>query len=136
MVYSRLGTTPEIDEDYFHAIQEAGQIYERMQADPAVKNRTGRKESSKDDRKDKDGKADKHGNKDKRDKKDTRQRSPTGRASSSKKTSGKGKDHKTGSDKRWADSKAAFQGIDQSDIDKYKKAKASCPQARSRLEGV
>ena len=30
MVYSRLGTIPEIDEDYFYAIQEAGQIYKRI----------------------------------------------------------------------------------------------------------
>jgi hypothetical protein len=121
MVYTRVGAAPKIDEDFIAALQEAGEIYESMLADPALQKK---QDTTKTDNKQAAPKNNNNNSKGGGQKNTPRNRQPAKDSGTKGQTKATGAD--SASTKRWAGNREALQGIDQADIDKYKTAKASC----------
>ncbi|KAJ2984543.1 hypothetical protein NUW58_g6004 [Xylaria curta] len=124
LVYSRQGGLPETDDEFIDAIKEAGLIYETMRANPGINhhggssgNKLGKEGPTSTSEHSKSGQP----------RKDTRSKSGSNpslkKDGDTKKTGGSKPDLK---EKRWASNKVALVGIDQSDIDKFKKENKAC----------
>ncbi|KAH9985101.1 hypothetical protein F4779DRAFT_629971 [Xylariaceae sp. FL0662B] len=119
LVYSRQGGLPDTDEEFLTAIQEAGQIYENMLTNPGISSgkegpvsttehsKSGQQNQGKDN-----GSTSGQNRSSKKPKKD--QAKPGGKPTLDPK------------DKKWTNVTAALKGVEQSDIDQFKKVNKSC----------
>ncbi|KAK3684195.1 hypothetical protein B0T22DRAFT_384088 [Podospora appendiculata] len=114
LVYSRLGRLPTNDEEFLDAIQEAGQIYENMMANPGFSSGKGAPASTPER-----SKSGQHPNP------RSEGRSQSGQ-SSNKDSHSAGPPKLDPKDKRWSSNKEALKGISSADIDKRKAAKKAC----------
>ena len=121
MVYNREGDLPEEDNDFLDAIVRAGLVYETMQANPALHRRESGKDGS--------GSRSEHKKPDKTPSSNSRSNSDRPAKNEKKRKRDDGGDHKksdTPREKCWKDSKTALAGVDNSDVEKHKKAGAKC----------